>query len=308
MTMDGLVIGNTTTVVNATAPDANRELRAVAEKFEALFAHLLLKNMRAASPGDGLFDSEQSRLYQDLMDQEMAEAMSERGGLGIADMLVEQLGQGPSVARVPHSPVRHFRPPVAGAVTDVTADLMSAPDATPPAVTVASAAPTATSFETPAAFVKAIWPLAQQAASTLRVAPQMIVAQAALETGWGKHAPATADGGASHNFFGIKAGAGWDGDRTDVSTTEVIGGVARRVVAAFRRYGSMAEGVADYTRFLLTSSRYRDALNTGDDGAAFARALQEGGYATDPNYAAKILTIANGDTLKNALETLKNAR
>ncbi|MEO1576628.1 MAG: flagellar assembly peptidoglycan hydrolase FlgJ, partial [Pseudomonadota bacterium] len=187
----------------------------------------------------------------------------------------------------------------------------NAPTVHTPGTTAASAAPEKTDgsrFDTPLDFVRAIWPLAQQAAATLRVSPRMIVAQAALETGWGRHGIRHADGTQANNLFGIKAGGGWGGPSVDVPTTEVLGGIARKVVAAFRSYGSLAESVADYTRLILTSPRYRAALNTGGDGVAFARALQDGGYATDPAYAAKVLSIADGDTLTTALERLKKSR
>jgi flagellar protein FlgJ len=115
------------------------------------------------------------------------------------------------------------------------------------------------------------------------------VAQAALETGWGTSLPADR-GGQSHNFFGIKAGAGWRGASVSADTTEFSAGEPGVERARFRAYGSVAENVADYVR-VLSQPRYAEALGTGGDVHAFATALQRGGYATDPEYANKLMSV-----------------
>jgi len=141
-------------------------------------------------------------------------------------------------------------------------------------------------------FVRTLWPHAEAAGRRLGVDPATIVSHAALETGWGRSLPVKAEGASSFNLFGIKAGRAWRGDAAVASTIEFAGGAAVRQDERFRAYASLGEGVADYARLLGNSSRYSAALNTGGDVAAFANALQEAGYATDPAYARKLQSVA----------------
>jgi len=143
----------------------------------------------------------------------------------------------------------------------------------------------------PEEFVQQLWPCAQEAGKALGVDPKHLLAQAALETGWGKSLPCDTDGTTSFNFFGIKAGTSWQGDSVSVKTLEFEGGVPVPKQAKFRSYDSAADGFRDYVEVLRNNPRYADALNTGGDAKAFASALQRGGYATDPRYAMKIETI-----------------
>jgi len=146
-------------------------------------------------------------------------------------------------------------------------------------------------FESPDEFVENLWPHAQQAAEKLGVNPKAILAQAALETGWGKYPIAKENGAASFNLFGIKADGRWSGDRAVVNTLEFRDGVAKREKAAFRAYDSFGQSFDDYANFLSSSERYKDALQSGDDASMFAASLQKGGYATDPKYSEKIDSI-----------------
>ena len=159
----------------------------------------------------------------------------------------------------------------------------------------------------PVAFVRRMWPHAQDAARQLGVAPEVLIAQAAHETGWGKSVPSFADGRTSHNLFGIKAHRGWDGERVVNSTLEFVNGVAVRQRDGFRAYRSYGESFNDYVNFLQVNPRYQEALTQVDDGAAYLNALQQAGYATDPKYAWKILGLMNGPSFDKALETLKSA-
>jgi flagellar protein FlgJ len=134
-----------------------------------------------------------------------------------------------------------------------------------------------------------------------------VLAQAALETQWGQHMPKQADGTSSYNLFGMKAGSSWDGDRVNVPTLEVEGGVPVRRRAAFRAYESPADSFDDYARLLGDNPRYAQALGKGDDVAGFAHGLVQGGYATDPAYARKIAAIADSPAMRQALSALKNA-
>jgi flagellar protein FlgJ len=154
--------------------------------------------------------------------------------------------------------------------------------------------------DSPADFVRKVLPHARAAAAELGVPAEAIVAQAALETGWGRHVPAAADG-TGHNLFGIKAGRGWTGARLERATLEVEGGVPVATQAAFRAYESVAAGFRDYVQLLRTSDRYAAVRAAGEDPARFARALQASGYATDPHYARKLLQIVDGSTLRESI-------
>lgn len=158
----------------------------------------------------------------------------------------------------------------------------------------------------PEAFVKSIWPHAQATAKELGVSAKALVAQAALETGWGRRLAGSREDGTSHNLFGIKAGSRWKGASVNSGTHEFVNGVRQNQRADFRAYNSVHESFADYAR-LMRNGRYAGALAAGDDPSRFASALQQAGYATDPSYAAKISAIANGPTMQRALVAMEQA-
>lgn len=159
----------------------------------------------------------------------------------------------------------------------------------------------------PEAFVARLWPHARRAADELGVDPRALIAQAALETGWGKRLPSHADGSSANNLFGIKA-TGWKGRSVSNGTHEYVAGVRRNETASFRAYDSIGESFNDYVRLLKNNQRYAGALAAGTDIAGFARGLQRGGYATDPAYANKIAAIAGGDTVSRALAAIDRAQ
>jgi flagellar protein FlgJ len=152
----------------------------------------------------------------------------------------------------------------------------------------------------PEAFVRSIWPQARQTARELGVSAKALVAQAALETGWGRR---LVGGDTSHNLFGIKSSANWRGAKVESATHEFVDGKRQNQRAQFRAYDSVQQSFADYAR-LMRNERYSGAIAAGDDANRFASALQKAGYATDPSYAAKIAAIANGPTLQRALNAL----
>lgn len=283
------------------SPDALRE---AAKQFEAVFTQMMLKGMRSASLGDGgLLNSDQVMFYRDLADQQLALTMAKHGRLGLADMMVRQLGGEGETPR-PKSPsnigdplsflhtVKHIR------YRDM---------ATTPSDSMSAAVSTDRAFQpgSPEAFVRGVWNHAQNASRQLGVAPEVLIAQAALETGWGKSVPRFADGRSSHNLFGIKADSGWSGERVVNSTLEYEGGLPVLRRDGFRAYPSYAESFTDYVRFLRDNPRYSEALKMRGDSAAYLRALQRAGYATDPGYAEKILSILGGPVFDGGLEGLK---
>lgn len=285
-------------------------LRAVARQFEALLMQQVLKSARASGFGDDLAGGPGADTYKDLFDQQMAQQMSAGRGLGIADVLVRQLrgqapepaaapspvngggqGWGRSASVVPYNATTAPLPRLAGSELTLSQFRLSQPPPRlrgeePAAVRVPElAAINSESTADPDQFIRAVWPQAEVAAKALGLPTEAVVGHAALETGWGRHRPA----GDSHNYFGIKADAGWKGARAASETTEVRGGVAGREQAEFRRYASPAEGFADYVRFLRGNPRYGAALAHGGDATHFAQGLQKAGYATDPDYARKLL-------------------
>jgi len=386
-------------------------LKAVAEQFEALFIQQMLKTMRDAKLAEGLFDNDQSELYIDLHDKQLAINLAKANGLGLSDMIVEQLGrhtsgekgsnvvnrqgvnrQGidgagtgksnePANALVapmqltqatklmqpalpmpaPTTPIPAGQPltqtvDVITPVTDETStlqevvkladysQLLSGVDSHVPSTvysavhsTVAAAnqqtlnPPSApikdmtlglavkgdehyrsadtfaspTTFNSPENFVSSLWPFAQKAAQELGVAPKVLLAQAALETGWGKAVNKHADGRSSYNLFNIKANGAWSGESVVVSTLEYEDGLARREKALFRSYSSFQDSFDDYVAFIKQNPRYQSALAKASDSQAYAHELQQAGYATDPEYSLKIIKIINGEPMEKAINQLK---
>lgn len=194
--------------------------------------------------------------------------------------------------------------PLADAATGVARTAAAAATQAPAALEQAARAAAETfAPRSPERFVASIWSHAQAAARELGVDAKALVAQAALETGWGRRTIARGDGSTANNLFGIKA-TGWKGDRATVNTHEYTNGVRHTERADFRAYASPAESFADYVRLLKQNPRYRQALESGGDVRRFASALQQAGYATDPRYADKLSAIANGPTLDRALSTI----
>jgi flagellar protein FlgJ len=252
-------------------------LREAAGQFEALLVQSMLKSMRDTRFGKGLFDNSTTDMYRDLLDRQLSLDLARGKGLGLADMIVRQLGGG-----------------------------TAAPAATPQRVALsARVGDTVSALAGSAAdFVRELWPHAQAAARRLGVSAQALLAQSALETGWGRHVPSRADGTPSFNLFGLKAGSAWRGDSVSVPTLEFEAGTLRREHARFRAYDSIAASFDDYAALISGDERYAGALARGDDIAGFARALQDAGYATDPAYARKLEEIARGEQMRSALEGL----
>ncbi len=248
-------------------PDALRE---TARQFESLFTRMLLKSMRATSFDDSMTGQGEG-FYRDMFDDQLAIELSKGKGLGLADMLVEQL------KRTGVAPPGAEAGATAGATADVGADV---------------GAGAGISGAARERFVRELWPHAQAAGAELGVDPKTLIAHAALETGWGRHLPRDPDGRSSHNLFGIKATA-WSGEQMRSRTREYAGGVAQERTEAFRAYESAGDSFRDYVALIRDNPRYVAARGTGSDAAAFARALQQGGYATDPDYAAKLEQVAN---------------
>lgn len=260
------------------SPD--QALKAAAQQFESVFLNMMLKSMREATPQDGMFESEQTKMFTGMLDQQLAQSMSSRG-VGLADMMVKQLslnmgGQMPNVDSLRKS---------SSAVSALN------PSSTTPPATALSVLPSAYSENAQQDFVNRMLPFARQAGQASGVPPQLMLGQAALESGWGKREIRMADGSNSFNLFGIKANAGWNGKVAEVMTTEYKNGVAYKQVEKFRAYSSYAEAFQDYAGLISNNPRYADVLQQGSDVAGMAQAIQKAGYATDPKYADKLVSI-----------------
>ena len=260
--------------------DSAGSLDEVARQFESLFMQMMLKGMRQASMGEGIMDSDQSLFYRDMYDQQLALHLAESGGLGLAEVIKRQLGgaEGVSAEAKGQSLIDYRRqaiPLVSGLPGVKSAQGAGAPSNIE------------SEFSSPEEFVQRLLPMAREAAARLGQEPQVLIAQAALETGWGRNAIRSGDGANSHNLFGIKADQRWSGERVTVPTLEFEGGVPVRRQAAFRAYGSFEESFRDYADFIQSNPRYQGAL-AAQDGRAYLAGLQEAGYATDPKYAEKI--------------------
>ncbi len=353
--------------------DSEANLKQVAREFESLFISEMMKAMRSANDvlADDLFNSNESKTYRDMYDQQMAVTLSEGKGMGMADVLVRQMStiqqakvrpnpfadkqvelapaargkaapaeraeqssavtvETDAATRVGEQAGRNFvhvadtagiqfrrftgiTPVHLSAKVRAAAESAAAPAASAAksaAVPVKAAIQNYSTvknavnqgvqvakntvrdvFHSPAEFIETMLPMAEQAAQRLGVDPKYLVAQAALETGWGKHMQRSSDGQSSHNLFGIKS-HGWKGRSATANTTEVINGKEVRIKDSFRQYDSFAHSFNDYVDFLQRNPRYQKALQAAGNPENYVRELQRAGYATDPNYAAKISSIA----------------
>lgn len=265
--------------------DRNSKLEGVAEQFEAMLLQMMLKSMRQAnaafSEGDPLNSSE-AQFYQEMFDSQLSVSLAQGRGIGIAAALIRQL-QG------------KYGDEAAAAAQATVAQSVSALRNHGARARAASAQ----SFDgTPAAFVAALYPQAEQVAQQLGVDSRVLLSQAALETGWGRKVLTRADGASSFNFFNIKADPSWRGAVVQVPTVEYRDGVAVREQASFRAYNSPAESFADYARLIGENPRYRAALDNAGDSDAYVKALAAAGYATDPRYAEKVLAVLGSEHLQ----------
>jgi flagellar protein FlgJ len=273
-------------------PNSPAALHAVAQQVDALFLQMMLKSMRDANAAAGDGDSNEMGMYQDMFDKQIALTMSQHQDLGLGSLLTRQIAaRAAAGGATPAPPDDHAAP------RPVAAPSSAAPPAT--------SAPPTSMTQSAGEFVDQVLPSIRTAAEALGLNPLVLLAQAALETGWGKRMARTADGNPSLNLFGIKADDTWVGARAAANTVEYSGGVATQRQAAFRAYGSIEESVNDFAHLLKNSPRYRHAAAAGPDAQAYVDGIGRSGYATDPEYAAKLNDILHGSTLRAAVKSIK---
>jgi len=275
-------------------------LEEAAKQFEAIFVNMMLSSMRKAQDAladkDSPFSSEQVKFYRDMHDKQLATDLASNGSMGLADIIVQQMD--PSSGVMPGSALRNDgdlssinRQRVAS--MQRAQDLVLGPQQT--------SAFKAKAFESPSEFVASLYPHAEQAAKELNIDPKALIAQAAVETGWGKHLIHNGGGDNSHNLFGIKADKRWQGDKAVVSTLEYVNNVPEKQQAAFRSYASFSESLSDYVDFIKTNPRYHQAIQNTQQPKDYFDALQKAGYATDPQYSDKIMSVYDGSILGELL-------
>ena len=267
--------------------DSPEALRAAAQQFEGLFMNMMMKSMRDATPQDSPFDSQQSRMYTSMLDQKISDNFSKRG-MGLADALMRQLSNnaaGPTLL-----PGQEAGAAAAASPLKQTGLSATPPDGATP-LEISSARQYPARPDHVQAFQDKLAAHANEASRTTGIPAKFMLGQAALETGWGKREIRGADGSTSHNLFGIKATGNWTGKTVEVATTEYVNGVAQKKMEKFRAYDSYGDSFRDYANLLKNNPRYQNVIASGKDATAFAQGLQAAGYATDPNYAAKLARI-----------------
>ncbi len=290
----------------------------VLQQFEALFLQNMLKSMRSASLGSSLFQSDQLEFYRDMYDQQIATDLANKEMLGISTLLNRQLGlnrdseidadKGPEKDAQPGIEIgeRMFKQYIHSLNLSPAIEKQaenSEIDAVPTALGVpyneeikrsnseyVDNRPKAFKPSSPDEFVNYAYQYSRDAADRIGVNPEVLVAIAALETGWGNHLPNN-EAGTSNNYFGIKADQRWQGEAVSSETLEFEDGVFNKLKQSFRSYESVAESFNDFAEFVLGNERYSKAVEIAHDAKQFLQEIQNAGYATDPRYAEKVLNV-----------------
>jgi flagellar protein FlgJ len=310
------------------SPEALKE---VAKQFESLFLKNVLKSMRDAKLAEGAMDSDQSKFYKDMYDQQLAIHLSGSPGVGLADLIVKQLspeqpkneqqdiedylnksaGLSASGSRAGHaiqarSKAHGFALDAVGEqakITPYTLDRSPLDEMTELPFDSGNILPGTLKadhdrpIQSAEDFVRRLHPYAERAAKELGVEPKVILAQAALESGWGRSVIKHGNGSNSFNLFNIKADKAWQGKQAQVATLEFDRGIPKKVNAGFRSYDSFEESFRDYVDFIKSNPRYGDALKKAGNAEQYMHELQQAGYATDPKYADKVMSIYQGNTM-----------
>ena len=275
-------------VQNIRQAETPEALRQVSQQFESLFVQMMLKNMRAANAvfsEDNPFDSRETQFYRDMHDQQLALTLAHGRGIGIADALYKQLSQQylaePDTSeKSATATFRKLADGIAPQLSSVSIDVQkpSSDEAQGPVAKVS-------------AFIHKMRAHAVDAAQQLGVDAAVLIAQAALETGWGEHVLKDKSGRSSNNLFNIKAHSEWAGKHVQSETMEFLGGKFAKVVSNFRAYDSVADSFSDYVRFIGGSERYDNAAADSGSALAYIKKIHEAGYATDPDYVQKVMSV-----------------
>lgn len=273
-------------------------LEKIAQQFESIMLQTMLKTMREANDvfaEDSYFNSSEMKFHQDMFDHQLGLSLSQGKGLGIADAFIRQMKQ--QYLSVEPNGLGNSEP------MPLDKPFKGREKADPSTIGIKQ--PMAMS---PEDFVSKVKPYAEKAAEQLGVDSRVLIAQAALETGWGRHVIHRESGESSFNLFNIKASNDWPQDRVSVSTIEFNNGVARHEQAQFRVYSDMAASFEDYTAFIGERQRYAGAVEKAENPYVYLKELQAAGYATDPDYADKVWRVFNTDAVQQATDDVVTAR
>lgn len=279
-----------------------KALTEAAQQFEAIFVQMMLKSMRKAQDAladkDSPFNSEQVKFYRDMHDQQLATDLSGKGTLGLAELIVQQM-----------SPNKEGFTPASALRNDGNLSSLNRPhvERVEAAHDKVLGSSKQSAFASPEAFVSGLMPQVQKAAQSLGLEPKALLAQAAVETGWGQHMIHDGQGKNSHNLFGIKADHRWQGAKVAIDTLEYSQGTAQRQKAHFRAYDSFEDALQDYVTFVRDNPRYQGAVGQSAEPGKYFSSLQQAGYATDPKYAEKILKVMQSETLSGTSPTISRS-
>ena len=291
--------------------NSKESIREVANQFESMFASMLIKSMRQANEAfetDSPFNNKNTKFYTDMQDKQLALDISRHGSLGLADALVRQLDP-MSISRPQGIPEDKLIMPNTEKtqMIDINKALpaveLNKPDQTSVLVMEQSKKSNkqATPFTDQKSFIDTLMPYAKKMAKTLGISPAALIAQSALETGWGKKIINGTDNQSSFNLFNIKAQKDWQGEKVAKDSLEVEDGIGIKRRSDFRSYQDYAQSFNDYGQFITNNQRYKEALKQGTDAGRYVEELQKAGYATDPQYAEKIKQIMNNESFKTAV-------
>ncbi|RTR39327.1 flagellar assembly peptidoglycan hydrolase FlgJ [Shewanella canadensis] len=309
-----LDIGGLDSLRSKAQKDDKGALKEVAQQFEGIFVQMLMKSMRDANAvfeSDSPMNSQYTKFYEQMHDQQMSVNLSDKGMLGLADLMVQQLS--PETSKVTPASVlrgnqqgsmaqgmvmsRAVKPEASQIKTPADSQLVDAkPNSPLESILTGKTLPSEVTkagmtFSGPEDFVAKLYPHAEKAAATLGTKPEVLIAQSALETGWGQKMVKRAGGDSSNNLFNIKADKRWQGSKAMVSTLEFEQGVAVQQKADFRVYDDIKQSFDDFVSFVSEGPRYQEAMKKAASPNEFIRALQDAGYATDPQYADKVIKV-----------------
>lgn len=280
-------------------------IKQVAKQFESIFVGMMLKGMRQTKLAEGILDSKQSDFYRDMYDQQLSIHLAGTGGIGLADVIERQLSPkdySDSAVRVREQKIAAYERQAFNRKQNIKKNEAQPLEIVNEAMQINKA--TDSSIQSAEDFVNKLRPYAQQAAKELGVDANILLAQAALETGWGKSVIKSSDGSSSHNLFNIKADKSWHGQQEKVATLEFHEGIAKKEMAGFRSYASYQESFNDYVNFIKTNPRYENAIKMAEKPEQYMHELQQAGYATDPNYAGKVMNIYQSKTITHQVPEL----
>ena len=288
------------------SPEAVKE---VAKQFEAIFMNMMLKSMREASSSqDNPFDNEQSRTFTSMLDQQLTSNLTKKG-LGLADVLAQQLSK---TSYGTMNEMNNLDAATSNKTIQEDSDLshpiksninLYKQNSAITSESTLNANPMITNTLTPkvehhksttgsaAEFQAKMTPHVAEASRATGIPANLMLGQAALESGWGKREIKSADGTNSHNLFGIKATGGWDGKVVETTTTEYINGIKQKRVEKFRAYDNYADSFKDFAQLMQNNPRYQNVMDNMQNPQAYAKAMQKAGYATDPQYASKLANV-----------------